>query len=366
MGTERDTKALPAVVSPVPGLGPVANLQRLLESTAFREAQAWFATGADDSLISLEARAFLYLAIRMLRPRNVLEVGTYKGGTAQLLAMALEANGSGHLVTLDPYGHQTAVQGMAAWPEALRRRTRLHLCSSMEYWRQAEEAPTALQDGFIPEFDFALVDGNHTYDFVTYDLGMLARHLSPGGIIVCDNFDQAGVFWAVKHFFDHRRGWTALGDPLRAHSASDPFRSMAPSFSQQIVLVAPGHIYVTDTPVTFGTRRFRQPGVRGLELELAPGHGAGTLHLQSFFRSFDQSPRRDVPEEIRWIGQVRVDPGQTHLKVAIPAWSTRMDPGVSIRMGELTLAWESDGQEGLPLAAKPEWIASDSSRIAFV
>jgi hypothetical protein len=43
----------------------------------------------------------------------------------------------------------------------------------------------------------------------------------------------------------------------------------------------------------------------------------------------------------------------------------RLLESTAFRMGELTLAWESAGRDGLPLAAKPRWIASDQGRLSF-
>src|ERR1041384_6330078 len=43
----------------------------------------------------------LYQHIRENRPENVLELGTARGGSAVFIAAALEANGAGHLTSVD-------------------------------------------------------------------------------------------------------------------------------------------------------------------------------------------------------------------------------------------------------------------------
>ena len=43
----------------------------------------------------------LYEHIRENKPDNVLELGTARGGSAVFIAAALEANGSGHLTSVD-------------------------------------------------------------------------------------------------------------------------------------------------------------------------------------------------------------------------------------------------------------------------
>ena len=43
----------------------------------------------------------LYEHIRGSRPENLLELGTARGGSAVFMAAALEANGAGHLTSVD-------------------------------------------------------------------------------------------------------------------------------------------------------------------------------------------------------------------------------------------------------------------------
>src|ERR1700683_3846105 len=51
--------------------------------------------------ISASRGRVLYEHIRENRPQNVLELGTARGGAAVVIAAALEANGAGHLTSVD-------------------------------------------------------------------------------------------------------------------------------------------------------------------------------------------------------------------------------------------------------------------------
>ena len=55
------------------------------------------------SFISATSRALLFSLIRKHRFHNVAEIGTFFGGTTEVLARALWENRSGNLFTVDPY-----------------------------------------------------------------------------------------------------------------------------------------------------------------------------------------------------------------------------------------------------------------------
>ena len=91
----------------VRGRGPcqVANpVPAIVRGTEFEATKRFFAAGPSStrSLLTSTAQALLYTVIRNLRPNNVVEIGTYKGGTSETLCRALQANGFGTLHTVSP------------------------------------------------------------------------------------------------------------------------------------------------------------------------------------------------------------------------------------------------------------------------
>src|SRR5690349_21516122 len=52
--------------------------------------------------MTFEERLFLYALVRGTAPRRVLEIGTSQGGSALIFASAMESNGSGTVVGIDP------------------------------------------------------------------------------------------------------------------------------------------------------------------------------------------------------------------------------------------------------------------------
>jgi predicted O-methyltransferase YrrM len=68
------------------------------------------------SLISAHSQALIYCLVRGLRPRLVVEIGTYRAGTASIIAAALVANGIGQIHTIDPFGAETVPSIIRDWP----------------------------------------------------------------------------------------------------------------------------------------------------------------------------------------------------------------------------------------------------------
>ena len=85
----------------------------LLETTYFESYPRW-------SLLPTASRAMIYHCVRSLRPEVVIEIGTYRAGTSEVIARALFENGSGRLLTADPHGLDRCPSIIASWPEQLR------------------------------------------------------------------------------------------------------------------------------------------------------------------------------------------------------------------------------------------------------
>jgi len=107
------------------------------------------------SLLSNTARAFLYHCIVCKRPRRVLKIGTYRAGTTEVLARAMNEIDCGELYTIDPYGDGIIQPILEAWPENLRSRVRFQPTDSMIFLSYAFSEKLT--------FDMIFIDGNHDY-----------------------------------------------------------------------------------------------------------------------------------------------------------------------------------------------------------
>ena len=110
-------------------LAEVANpVPAIVRGTEFEATKRFFAAGPSStrSLLTSTAQALLYTVIRNLRPNNVVEIGTYKGGTSETLCRALQANGFGTLHTVSPYDVERFGAHYSYWPKELRKHVRYH------------------------------------------------------------------------------------------------------------------------------------------------------------------------------------------------------------------------------------------------
>jgi predicted O-methyltransferase YrrM len=256
----------------------------IIGTGVFAETAEFFRRGASNarSLLNDTSQALLYTLIRNLRPDHVVEIGTYKGGTAEVMARAVHANGHGLVHTVSPFDEQfQAIE--QRWPSELRAATRFYPVDSMRFFMDADWAGL--------RFGLVLVDGNHDYEFASFDIAAAAKRLEPGGFIVVDNVSQAGPYFAAKDFLARSPSWTDCGQLATVPDetlAFDLGRSRIPTTDFQI-LRAPFVYPVSERPQTCGHVAWSDAPVRGLRLRLARPSVAGTLHMQCVLRSLSQT-----------------------------------------------------------------------------
>ncbi len=143
-----------------------------------------------------------------LRPRVVLEIGVWMGGSLVPILMALKHAGSGKAIGIDPWAWTASVadeedQANAAWWRtvdheaaylAFRRRLEVHELEAIcEVWRMRsdEAAPPR-------RIDLLHIDGNHNEQAVR-DVERFAPHVPAGGILVMDDLHWHGGHVGKAH-----------------------------------------------------------------------------------------------------------------------------------------------------------------------
>ena len=308
-------------------------LRKIPSVPSYAPATAHFRGVDNGSLASPGDRAFFYHLIRLIKPKLGLEIGTFKAGTTEVLASAMQANGFGVLFTIDPFGGDRVPPIIENWPTELREHVSFSSATSMDFFIALEQKPV--------ELDFVFIDGDHAYEYVAYDLNMSARRLAPGGVIILDDYNQPGVHQAAKEFLVANPCWEEIGGVLDAFDSNDPFGSMLPSIPDTgfLVLTSPPYFVVTDRPRAVDVRWFEEPTIRGFALDLAPGSPAGTLHARVFWRSFHSSGQEQFVQTLR----VALAEGQPRLTVDLPEpLGTTFDPAISRRSVEIVLFWRPD------------------------
>lgn len=131
---------------------------------------------------------FIYAFAKHYRPRLVVEVGTFAGGTAIGWAAALVANGSGRLVCID---NDTYAKG--TYPEIARRNiTKTGLGEDRFALRCGDSkvvVPEVARE-LGKEVDVYLVDGDHTYEGATADMESGFPMLRSGGFLLVHDVDR--------------------------------------------------------------------------------------------------------------------------------------------------------------------------------
>lgn len=160
------------------------------------------------------------------KPCTVVEIGTYRGRSAFIMACALAGTGS-DLVTIDPVfamgrirvpdAHQTAHEYASDFATVWHRfyqatllpgqiRLRVIPKYSHDYLKSWDRTPIGL----------LYVDGEHTSDAVRRDLGWM-HHVGPGGYAAWDDWIKA-VQEPVEGYVAEHPEWEFL------HKSTDPPR----------------------------------------------------------------------------------------------------------------------------------------------
>src|ERR1700719_1304217 len=98
-------------------------IPEILNAPKFEETgQAIYKTeAAQRALISAASLALIYTLVRNAKPQHVVEIGTYYGGTSEVICQALHENGSGVLHTVGPFEAESVFPIFDSWPQYLRR-----------------------------------------------------------------------------------------------------------------------------------------------------------------------------------------------------------------------------------------------------
>ena len=133
----------------------------------------------------------LYEHIRESRPENLLELGTARGGSAVFIAAALEANGTGHLTSVD----STRWRWLDPSPREVLERAGLSKLVTLDKrfstytWFLKDEIEKRLDDtgSARPEYDFIFLDGSKNWSTDGLAVVLAERLLRPGGWLLLDD-----------------------------------------------------------------------------------------------------------------------------------------------------------------------------------
>lgn len=141
--------------------------------------------------LAIRERVMLYSLVYSLAPDYVLEIGTFKGGSAYIISGALDdLQLGGKLVTMDPSPEQIEIE----WSRIC------HNTTAVRGYFPMDIDNLAFPSG--QRFDFVFVDGNHTTEAVTADLLALVRILSAGAYVLLHDAYNPGVAAAIQRVIE--------------------------------------------------------------------------------------------------------------------------------------------------------------------
>jgi predicted O-methyltransferase YrrM len=135
----------------------------------------------------IEARLFLYALIRGIKPLRALEAGIFRGGSALVIASAMEDNGMGRLVGIDP----TPDVGMD------------HRAFFGRFEMIKEPSPDAIPKAVEilgGPLDLVLIDDIHIFSQVYSELKTVRPFMAEGGYILLHDAFNYGVHAATERF----------------------------------------------------------------------------------------------------------------------------------------------------------------------
>lgn len=130
--------------------------------------------------VAPEQAQFMQMLIRLLRAKNILELGTFTGYSA--LAMSLALPNDGHLITCDISTEWTN-KAHPFWQQAGQDKK-----IELRLGRALDTLDELLHTGFAHTFDFIFIDADKTNYLNYYEKAL--QLVSPHGLIAIDN-----VFW---------------------------------------------------------------------------------------------------------------------------------------------------------------------------
>ena len=152
----------------------------------------------------IHERLVIYSLVFALRPQRILEIGTHWGGTATIMKAALDDFGNGKIICVDPNPLITP-----KLLEELSPRIRIIKGFSPAVLPKAVEMAGG-------RFDFALIDGDHTYEGVLRDIEGVIPVLTDGANVIFHDSHNADIRRAIDEQADRFRDvFTDCGELCR-------------------------------------------------------------------------------------------------------------------------------------------------------
>lgn len=143
-------------------LFPISTIQ--MQDFFLEDSYGGYPSELGGSVWESEGRA-LYVMIRVLKPRNILEIGNFKGCSANHILQAVEMNRAGYS---DSIANVTLldISEQLDYPRLHNENFNRVLMNSVEFLSQW---------GYL-NYDLYVIDGNHSYEHTKRELELIIAH----------------------------------------------------------------------------------------------------------------------------------------------------------------------------------------------
>jgi predicted O-methyltransferase YrrM len=162
---------------------------------------------------SREEALLLYALVLARKPRRILEIDLYRGGTALVMATAIEALATAARVPTNHYTDSAVIESVDPSPQ-------LQVPAGLEHLTKWINVITGRSPEDIPQktYDLVHIDGDHAMESVRRDVEAVLPRCNPDAVVVFHDTNRPGI----------RRGVTeALLGFQREHF-------FAPTFTQEL------------------------------------------------------------------------------------------------------------------------------------
>ena len=135
---------------------------------------------------TIEENYALHLLVELLRPKNVVEIGLFRGQTALTLNQALARVGSGSYKGIDISEETIQIVQLVLNKTGLERVAHLILGDSSENIAN------------MGSIDFSFIDGDHNWPGVVYDVVGTYNKLEAGGVIAMHDVGTRAWGWTIQ------------------------------------------------------------------------------------------------------------------------------------------------------------------------
>ena len=156
-------------------------------------------------------RVLIYVLIRYLKPKRVLETGVYYGGNTAFALQALARNQEGKLVSIDYPDSEIRLKGSSEARHSLVGDSELYESrlrpgfmvplSLYQHWELIEGDSLRVIPDLQYAFDLYIHDSDHSMPFLSRELAAAWEKLSDRALVLVDDIDWSNAFFAfcVKH-----------------------------------------------------------------------------------------------------------------------------------------------------------------------